>query len=191
MSVYYNEIDQFAAAWLRALMRAGEIPEGEVDERSIADVSPDDVRGFRQCHWFAGIGGWAYALRLAGWGDEPIWTGSCPCQPFTLAGKGDGEADPRDLWPAWAQLIRECRPVVIAGEQVAAAARGIWLDRLCADLEGIGYAVGAGVLGAHSVGAPHLRQRLWFVADADGERHQGRAGRYADRSGRDPGRGTR
>jgi DNA (cytosine-5)-methyltransferase 1 len=66
------------------------------------------LRGFTQCHFFAGIGVWSYALRLAGWPDDrPVWTGSCPCQPFSAAGKGAGFADERHLWPAWHHLIRE------------------------------------------------------------------------------------
>jgi hypothetical protein len=59
VAAYYNEIDSFAAAWLRELIKAGLIADGEVDERSIADVRPDDLRGFTQCHFFAGIGGWS------------------------------------------------------------------------------------------------------------------------------------
>jgi DNA (cytosine-5)-methyltransferase 1 len=171
MTSYYNEIDPHAAQWLRNLIAAGHIPAGDVDERSINDVRPSDLAGYVQCHFFAGIGGWAYALRLAGWPDDrPVWTGSCPCQPFSVAGTGAGFADERHLWPAWFHLIEQCRPVVIFGEQVEAAIRHDWLDLVHADLEGAGYTVGAGCLPAASVGAPHQRQRLWFVADSDSER---------------------
>ena len=177
MAAYYNEIDPYAAAWLRNLIAAGHIAPGDVDERSITDVRADDLRGYTQCHFFAGIGGWSLALRLAGWGDDrAVWTGSCPCQPFSVAGKREGAADERHLWPAWFRLIAECRPGKVFGEQVEGAVRLGWLDGVFADLEGEGYACGAAVLGAHSVGAPHIRQRLWFVADA---MHAGRAERRA------------
>jgi len=163
---YYNEIDPFAAQWLRNLIAAGLIAPGDVDERSILDVKADDIRGYNQCHFFAGLGGWSRALRLAGWPDDkPVWTGSCPCQPFSLAGKGKGADDERHLWPVWFGLIREQQPATLFGEQVAAAIGHNWLDAVQGDLEGESYAVGHAVLGAHSVGAPHIRQRLWFVAD--------------------------
>lgn len=164
---YYNEFDPKAAAWLRELIKAGLIPPGEVDERSICDVEGSDLKGFDQCHFFAGIGGWPYALELAGWpADRPVWSGSCPCQSFSAAGKGKGVEDPRDLWPHFHRLIRECRPDRIFGEQVTGAIVHGWLDRVCADLEAEAYAVGHCVLGAHSVGSPHIRQRLYWVADA-------------------------
>ena len=167
---YYNEFDPQAAQWLRNLITAGLIPAGDVDERSIEDVKPNDLRGYTQCHFFAGIGGWPLALDLAGWPrNMPAWTGSCPCQPFSSAGKGDGFADERHLWPAWLHLIRECRPDVVFGEQVASAIRHGWLDLVSADLEAEGYAVGSAVLGAHSVGAPHIRQRLYWVGMGDSE----------------------
>ena len=84
---YYNEHDAKAAAWMRELIKEGLIADGDVDERSIVDVQPGDLAGYTQCHWFAGIGGWSLALRLAGWPDDrPVWTGSCPCQPFSSAG---------------------------------------------------------------------------------------------------------
>ena len=153
MRVYYNEIDPFAAAWLNQSIAEGIIADGDVDERSIADVHPSDLRGYSQCHFFAGIGGWSFALRLAGWPDDrPVWTGSCPCQGYSVAGKGGGTGDDRDLWPVFASLIRECRPQCVVGEQVEAAIGYGWLDRVRTDLEAEAYAVGSAVLGAHSAG---------------------------------------
>ncbi len=172
MTAYYNEFDPFAAAWLRELIKDGLIADGEVDERSIADVQADDLSGFDQVHFFAGIGGWSYALRLAGvHDDEPVWTGSCPCQPFSSAGKRKGTADERHLWPEMFRLVRECRPATVFGEQVEAAIRLGWVDGVRGDLEGEGYAFGFHVLGAHSVEAPHIRQRIYWVADAEGGRY--------------------
>lgn len=167
MTAYYNEFDPYAAAWLRNLIAEGLIAACEVDERSIAEVHPDDLRGYTQCHFFAGIGGWSLALRLAGWPDDtPVWTGSCPCQPFSTAGRRKGKNDERHLWPTWYALIRECAPPTVFGEQVAAAITHKWLDEVALDLEAEGYAVGAAVLPACSVGAPHKRDRLWFVGDS-------------------------
>ena len=162
---YYNELDSYTAEWLRNLIAAGEIAAGEVDERDIREVQADDIRGFEQVHFFAGIGGWSLALRLAGWSDDRhCWTGSPPCQPFSTAGKNAGTDDLRHLWPELYRLIRECRPEHVFGEQVPGAIRHGWLDGVSADLEAEGYAVGAVVLGAHSAGAPHIRQRLWWSA---------------------------
>ena len=169
---YYNEFDPYAAQWLRNLIDAGHIPKGEVDSRSIKDVSASDLTGFVQCHFFAGLGGWSHALRLAGWPeDRPVWTGSCPCQPFSAAGAGGGVTDERHLWPVWFNLIRQCRPDVIFGEQVEAAVNHGWLDLVQSDLEGEGYACGAVGIPAAGIGAPHIRQRLWFVADTTSNGH--------------------
>ena len=157
---YYNEIEPFAAEWLRNLIAEGLIPAGDVDTRSIVDVEPDDLVGYQQCHFFAGIGGWSLAARLAGWPDDrELWTGSCPCQPFSVAGKGAGADDERHLWPHQFRLIRARRPAVWMGEQVAAAVGKDWLDGVHADLEGIGYACGAAVVPACAVNAPHRRDR--------------------------------
>lgn len=165
MTAYYNEFDPYPAQWLRNLSEKNLIARGVVDERSIKDVRVEDLNGYAQCHWFGGIGGWSLALRLAGVPDDyPLWTGSCPCQPFSVAGKGKGFADERHLWPVWFDLIRQCRPPIIFGEQVGGTAGLTWLDAVFADLEGIGYACGAANLPAASVGAPHIRQRLFFVA---------------------------
>jgi DNA (cytosine-5)-methyltransferase 1 len=188
VSAYYNEIDPYVAQWLRNLVARGLIAPGDVDERSIADVCHDDLRGYRQCHFFAGIGGWSCALRLAEWPDDrPVWTGSCPCQPFSTAGAGKAADDERHLWPSWFSLIRECRPPIVFGEQVEAAIGWGWLDVVFADLEAESYACGAAVFPACSIGAPHIRQRLWFVANADiarcGTRRpdEARDGRHAPR----------
>ena len=164
---YYNEWDSFAAQWLKELIKDGLIPDGEVDTRSIADVRPEDLKGFTQCHFFAGIGGWSRALQLAGWSpDRPVWTGSPPCQPFSTAGKQSGKDDLRHLWPAFFNLIRECSPPTIFGEQVASAIRFGWLDDLQRDLEAEGYAAATVVLPGGAVSAPHKRDRLFFVADS-------------------------
>lgn len=169
MTAYYNENDRFAADWLRNLIKAGLIADGEVDTRSIVDVRHGDLRGFGQCHFFAGIGGWSFALRLADWDDNrPVWTGSCPCQPFSIAGKRAGFDDARDLWPSWRSLISECKPPIIFGEQVAGADGKCWFDRTAQDLESHGYAVAAAVLPAFSVGAGHRRDRFFLYADAIG-----------------------
>jgi DNA (cytosine-5)-methyltransferase 1 len=177
VAAYYNENDRFAAAWLRELIRAGHVSAGEVDERSIVEIQPSDLKGFTQCHFFAGIGVWSYALRNAGWPDDsPVWTGSCPCQSFSQSGQRGGFDDPRHLWPAWFRLIAERRPHVVFGEQVASGDGLAWLDVVCADLEGAGYAVGAADLCAAGFGAPHIRQRLYFVADASSSTRQRRAG---------------
>ncbi|TYG17689.1 DNA cytosine methyltransferase [Klebsiella variicola] len=167
-AAYYNEIDPFAAQWLRNLIAAGHIAQGEVDERSIEDVTPDDLRGFTQCHFFAGIGVWSHSLRLAGWPDDrPVWTGSCPCQPFSAAGKGDGFADERHLWPHFFHLISERRPQHVFGEQVASGNANTWFDLVQADLEGMGYAFGLVPFTSAGIGAPHIRERAYWVANAD------------------------
>lgn len=168
MTAYYNENDPYAARWLRNLISAGHIMAGDVDERSITEVKPDDLKKYTRCHFFAGIGGWDLALKLAGWpADRPVWTGSCPCQPFSVAGKGKGKEDGRHLWPIWLKLIKECRPDSIFGEQVEAAIKHGWLNLVQGDLEGINYSFGAAVVPAACVGAPHIRHRLWFMADSN------------------------
>lgn len=168
---YYNEIDPFAAARLRVHMAAGRIMPGVVDERSIEDVRPDDLREFAQVHFFAGVGIWPYALRRVGWEDSrEVWTGSCPCQPFSAAGKGKGFTDERHLWPAMHWLVGQRRPFVVFGEQSASAHANDWIDLVQADVEALGYAFGACAFPAASVGAPNIRDRTYWVAHTHSER---------------------
>ncbi|QVN21750.1 DNA cytosine methyltransferase [Burkholderia pyrrocinia] len=176
MTAYYNEHEPYAAQWLRNLIAAGHIAPGDVDERSIEDVRPDDLRGYEQCHFFAGIGVWSYALRRAGWPDDrPVWTGSCPCQPFSQAGKGAGFDDERHLWPAWHWLIGECRPAIIFGEQVASSAVEPWIDLVHADMEALDIAFGCVPFPSAGVGSPHIRDRMFWLAYAHQHRFQGGA----------------
>lgn len=166
MTAYYNENNQEAAQALRSLVAGGHIAAGDVDERSIVDVRAGDLRGYAQCHFFAGIGGWPLALRIAGWPDErQVWSGSCPCQPGSVAGRQLGFSDPRHLWPVWRELIAERRPATIFGEQVAAWSA--WLALVRSDLETMDYAMGAVPIEAASTGGYQLRDRYFFVASSN------------------------
>lgn len=168
---WYNEIDPDAAAILRELIASNVIAPGDVDTRSIKEVQADDLRGYAQCHFFAGGGLWSVAARLAGWpDDEPLWTGSCPCQPFSVAGKGGGADDPRHLWPDFFRLISAARPPVVMGEQVAGKAGRDWFHGVRSDLAGGAYGARAVDIPACAVDAPHIRQRLYWIAVADAER---------------------
>jgi len=163
----YNDNDPKVCAWASELVKAGHVAPGTVLCKSIKEVQADELRQANQVHLFAGILGWPLALRLAGWPDDrPVWTGSCPCQPFSAAGKRKGTADERHLWPDMLRLIAECKPATVFGEQVASRDGREWLAGVRADMEALGYAFGAADLCAASVGAPHIRQRLFWVADA-------------------------
>jgi DNA (cytosine-5)-methyltransferase 1 len=166
-AAWYNEPDPFKAAVIREAIKAGAIADGVVDERSIKDVRASDLVEYTQCHFFAGGGFWSLALRRAGWPDDRhVWTGSCPCPSFSAAGKGGGFDDPRHLWPDWEKLIRECRPATIFGEQADDSIGYGWLDLVQTDLEASDYATAAVDLCAAGIGAPHIRQRLFWCADA-------------------------
>lgn len=171
MSAYYNEKDRYCARWLRNLIAAGLIAPGDVDVRDVRDVRPSDLDGYRQVHLFAGVGLWSHALRMAGWGDDrPVWTASCPCQPFSSAGGGDGIFDDRHLWPAAHWLIAQHTPRTVFGEQVASPDGLEWFDIVSDDLGACGYTCAAVDFPSAGVGAPNIRQRLYWVADADGGR---------------------
>ena len=183
MAAYYNENNPEAAAWLRQLIKNGDIADGEVDERSILEVCATDIKegGFTQHHFFAGVGVWSYALRQAEWPDElPVTSASLPCQPFSIAGNKKGKEDERHLLPHFLTLVRECNFNILFGEQVTDAIKHGWLDDLQTVMEAEDYAVGHCVLGAHSVNAAHQRQRLFWVADTCSERSQGRVSGWSD-----------
>jgi len=179
-NAYYNDNEKFVIKWLKELIKSDQLPPGDVDDRPIQEIKPEDLRGYTQHHFFAGIGGWPYALRLSGWNaNRPVWTGSCPCQSLSVAGKGLGEKDERHLWPVWYGLIEKLRPATVFGEQVASKDGREWLSGVRNDLEAVGYAVGAADLPAASVGSPHRRNRLFWVGHASvqgleghGDKHQ-------------------
>jgi DNA (cytosine-5)-methyltransferase 1 len=178
MVAYYNEIDEYNADWLENLIAAGLLPPGHIDCRDIRDVRPSDLNGYTQCHFFAGIGGWPYALRLSGWPDDrPVWTASCPCPPWSRARvwhRGSaGTRDHRDLWPVLLPLIAHHRPVRLYGEQVAGAKVRPWIDRLRSDLAGIDYRIESDTRKANAHGSPQGRERFYFLADAGSQGGQG------------------
>lgn len=164
---YYNDSDPKKCEWVRELIKRGLVTDGEVDERSIQLIHPDDLRGFRRCHFFCGIAIWDYALNLARWGDRQVWTGSCPCQPFSAAGKGAAFDDERHLWPEFFRLIKARRPDVVFGEQVSSIDGLAWFDVVRGDLDNSDYTYGVLDTFAGGVGAPHRRKRLYWCASND------------------------
>ncbi len=119
-------------------------------------------------------------------GRVDIISGGFPCQPYSAAGKRLGKDDERHLWPEMLRIIREAAPTYVVGENVRGLTNwngGVVFEEVCADLEAEGYDVWTGILPAAGVGAPHRRDRVWFVAHA----HSGADLRTP---GRDAGTGT-
>ncbi len=103
---------------------------------------------------------------------EPVdlLCGGFPCQPHSLAGKRQASADERDLWPEYARLIRELRPRWVLAENVPgllSSEIGRFFGGILRDLAESGYDAVWEVLPAAAVGAPHIRERIWIVANAD------------------------
>jgi DNA (cytosine-5)-methyltransferase 1 len=168
VTAYYNEIDPYAAQWLRNLIAAGHITPGDVDERSIVDVRAGDLQGYTQCHFFAGIGGWSYALQLAGWpAGRPVWTGSPPCQDASLAGAIWGvrkglSGFRTSLVRPWLDLIDQVLPGTIYFENVPGFEK--WAAEVEDRMAGTGYRLCKSKRSAADVGSPHLRRRMWIAA---------------------------
>ncbi len=105
--------------------------------------------------------------------DDIILTGGFPCQPYSAAGKRLGKEDDRHLWPEMLRVIRQVQPTWVVGENVFGLINwndGLVFDEVQSDLEAEGYEVQPYVLPASSVGAPHRRDRVWFVAYAKSKR---------------------
>ncbi len=109
-----------------------------------------------------------------------ILTGGFPCQPYSLAGKRKGTEDDRHLWPRMLEVIREIQPRWVVGENVDGIInwdRGMVFEQIQADLEAEGYEVQPIILPAASVGAPHKRDRVWFIANNPGTNERMRTNR--------------
>ena len=191
---YYNELDPYAAVWLRNLIAEGLIAPGDVDERDVREVHPGDLHGYRQCHLFAGLADGVTRSGLAGWPDDrPVWTGSCPCQPLSSAGRRQGHADRRHLWPAFCRLIAECTPAVVFGEQVASRLGREWLAGVRVDLEHWDMPAGCRSAGCVLWGAAHPTTALVRCPSAGRRRMRGRTTRRTPSgvfAGRNPRRST-
>jgi DNA (cytosine-5)-methyltransferase 1 len=113
-------------------------------------------------------------------GSVDILTGGFPCQPYSTAGKRLGKADERHLFPEMLRCIKEVKPRWVVGENVRGLVswnEGMVFNEVCDDLESEGYEVQSFLIPAASVGAPHQRYRVWFVAYAN---DKGRSTRFRE-----------
>jgi len=96
-----------------------------------------------------------------------IITGGFPCQPFSVAGKQKGTSDDRHLWPEMFRIIKAFKPRFVIGENVRGIVNiqdGVVFETVCTNLEDEGYEVQPFNIPAAGVGAPHRRERIWFIA---------------------------
>jgi len=122
------------------------------------------------------------------YGRVDIISGGFPCQPYSVAGKRLGKEDERHLWPEMLRIIREVAPTYVVGENVRGLvnwSEGMVFEEVCADLEAEGYDVQPFVLPAAGVGAPHRRDRVWFVA------YSSNTGLQGSKENRDAGSGRK
>ncbi len=160
------EIEAYAVANLVSKAEAGKMAL----EALWPDVKTFPARKFRDCF--------------------DIITAGYPCQPFSVAGKRKGKADPRHLWPFIKTIISEVRPVLCFFENVAGHL-SIGFDSVVRDLDGLGYRVEAGLFTAEEVGVPHKRERLFILAHSRSDIHRGQPGgisRKTEQSTADPGK---
>lgn len=176
--IYYNENNKNLVKWLKELSKRNLITPGDIDDRPIQEVKTDEIKKYKQVHLFAGIGGWSYTLKLAGWNEkQSVWTGSCPCQPFSKSGVLKRFSDERHLWPEMFRLISEARPEIIFGEQVPNL---WWADIVANNLERSNYSFWAEIRRASGVGANHERRRLFGLLPtpiASDNRNRGSVGK--------------
>lgn len=111
-----------------------------------------------------------------------IVTAGYPCTPFSVAGRRRGTEDPRHLWPHVARIIRECEPGLVFCENVSGHL-SLGFREVAGELQGMGYWVAATLLTAAEVGAPHKRERLFFLAKNSERKRCGGGGLLRDSPG--------
>lgn len=121
---------------------------------------------------------------FARFGGCTVLTGGFPCQPWSEAGKRAGKDDHRHLWPAMCRVIETVRPTWIVGENVDGII-SLGLEDVCADLESRNYSTQSLVIPAVAAGAPHLRERVWILAHANGGRRRSNSAARHDANGND------
>ena len=115
-----------------------------------------------------------------------LLSGGFPCQPYSSAGKRLGKEDSRHLWPEMLRAIHEIEPTYIVGENVRGLTNwngGVVFEEVCADLENCGYEIQPVLLPACSIGAPHRRDRIWFVAYSSSNGHKNRCEKAGRKNG--------
>lgn len=115
-----------------------------------------------------------------------VLTGGFPCQPYSVAGKRLGKDDERHLWPEMLRAIREIEPTFVVGENVRGLINwsgGMVFEEVQTDLENVGYEVIPFILPACAVGAPHRRDRVWFIAHTKSNRTSARFGEIQEKNG--------
>ena len=151
-TVLYVEVEAFAVSRLVASMESGLIPEAPVwsDLHTVCTEEP--------------------ARYLRGVGQIDLLFGGIPCQPWSVAGKGLGKSDERDLWDATRAVVESYAPTWVFLENVSGFAVRDGLGRVADELQSLGYRVAAGLFSAEEVGAPHGRLRLFVLAHSDAAR---------------------